>query len=254
MTKAPDARKVYEGPDKKSLLFYLSSYGRYREVNEFLREHYLPKTGSINALLVGIGRDTNMKSCGGANCAASHIEFAEMLERSGKEYRMTVLDVDKEAIKAAKNRNFIFTSDEEYDGAEGTVPVPETFRKKRAAGEIKFVEGDIVTADISQYGPFDVVQCFNVLCHVVTSPFEENHMLNEIRYDTIRSAMSNMARNTRQGGIIVIDDVIEYDDISDIRSPGHSIILSLANEEEMKMMPVNKLCKGKDYLFFRKGN
>jgi hypothetical protein len=207
-------------------------------------EGYLRGKKKLNALLVGVGAD-QYDPFGGALCASSPFELGELLERQGKDYSMTILDINEKALKEPETRKRIFTCP--GDRGKGT-PISETFKRKRKEGEIKFVKGDVVTADLGPNGPFDLVQCLNVLYYIP----REGNTAEENNNSTIL-AVWNMARNVSKGGVMLLNDPLFCDKEGNLTGTVQYLVNGPLRDEMHitleKVLPYNPR---KAYLFFKK--
>lgn len=224
-----DARKEYNGPNVYSDNFNCSSFGRIPELNNNLRDYIEHMNSNPNVLHVGVGADNDTRGL----CASGPFEIAAILEGLDKvDYRMTILDFNKKNLDMAVKRETIFYKlkddplrtdlwkqylrDTKQNGNSMIISgneilfanIPSLFRKKKESGEVRFVEGDIVTADLSSHDPFDLIHCMNILGHL----FEENR--NKIDYktacqvadDAIFLALNNVAKNMKTGAVLIVDD------------------------------------------------
>ena len=219
-------------PRKKSSISYHTIYKRHNIVNWKLAGYVEDMGPDVNALLVGTGRQT-MKTY-----PTEHIELSNLL--SEKDYRMTILDSDARALHDAVK----------IDGAVDEITMewvepPLSFHRKKKNYEVSFVLGDIVTFDLSPYGPFDIVQCLNVLRHV--GPEYDAKAANE----AATLGILNMSRNMKKGGIMVIDDIrYNLPNLSHYRrKPGKRLLKELGLEEAEE--PIKSPEKS-FYLFYRK--
>jgi|GEM_PF-4932188 len=175
-------------PRKKSSVSYHTICKRHELANWKMAKYVEEMGRNVNALLVGTGRQTIKWY------PTEHIELANLLRE--KDYKMTVLDRDARALHDAVKIDGV--ADEL---AMEWVEPPRSFHRKKENGEINFVLGDIVTFNLSPYGPFDIVQCLDVLRHV--GPEYDAKAANE----AVTLGILNMSRNMKRGGIMVIDDV-----------------------------------------------
>lgn len=196
-------------------------------------------------LLVGLGYDNEpLMGC------VEPFKVAAHLEGRGIDYRMTLVDIVPDVIADVRNKTTVYVSARQYSGEvlesmdrewnkylsdtkqAGRIlfenepgmqfydyllnsppdaymtaelylkrgvyaaSVSPQFRTKLASGEIKLVEGDIAKADIGDPEGYDAVELTNVL---YLMPRAGQQL-----------ALGNVARNTRQGGLILLNDIGGY--------------------------------------------
>lgn len=74
--------------------------------------------------------------------------------------------------------------------------IPKGFREKLQTGEVSLENDDIAIAELSSHGPFDYVECTNVLYHLPT----DGQML----------ALANITFSLNAGGLVLINDMGDY--------------------------------------------
>ncbi len=166
-----------------------SCFGRHYILNPALEEIVSGLSKKPNVLYVGVGRDDArfMNSC-----ASGPIELAAMLGYFGKDYRMTILDLNEDNLKQAEEKEEIWLKPRRsprsrlemwgnylrYVGAvqRRTIrygdevlcaEVPQEFRQKIKKNQVSFVRDDIVTMDpLKKEERYELVHCLNVLVHL----------------------------------------------------------------------------------------
>lgn len=195
---------------------------RHPVVDNYL-DGFMGNYGSkVNALLVGVGKKSAQTDTG----AVRHVELARKFTEAQKDYEMTILDVDRAALDEARNRG---------------------------GSRMKYAEGDIVTMDLSKYGPFDYTECLNVLEHVGTD--ESGDAVDNQRL----LAVSNIARNTNRGGLIVLDNIRngQWDGLTQPDDTGTNIDI-VVSKDAMSAMGIKldaklrRSTRSISYLFYRK--
>jgi SAM-dependent methyltransferase len=240
-----------------------SHFGRHATLNQF-RTMYcrsLDKRGP-NILYVGTGTDNPAERL----CASGPFEIAALLENMCFfDYRMTLIDINKRNLETAQKRDEIFTHEptaewkaylqrtaqckeikSKPDEISLSAKIPETFRRKRSEGEIKFTVGDAVTTDFRQHEPFDMIECFNVLCYI-----DKQHK------DATLLALYNLVSALQPGGILLIDDVRFYDMYD--YTPTHGTFIR-DRIKQVRVLPIDLICeemgatRADRYLVYRKRN
>jgi SAM-dependent methyltransferase len=219
----------YTGPNLNFENSNLAVFGRHSPVRDTIRD-FIRSRKNVNILYVGLGLDNH----GLTLCASGPFELAAMCEGNGTDYRMTLVDVQKDNLDAARIRQVVFALNFEARYIAENLPmfeelkpetaagrlrawkeylsdtrqdgfmlqdncnvlyagIPVTFDNKRRAGEITFIEGDIVYADLARCGPYDLVHCLNVLDYIQ----HEGAMMR---------ALSNIGSNLKADGLAVADD------------------------------------------------
>lgn len=121
-------------------------------------KNYLGKMSEqVDLLLVGPG-----------NPPVRYQEVVRNLEETGKDYIMTVLDINKDCLDAVKGQT------------------PE-------GRNVTYQQGNVVDAKLD--GKFDMIDCLMTLCHLDSS-------------GEIASAMRNMAGSLKQGGVLAVDNIL----------------------------------------------
>lgn len=194
-----------------------SFFGRHSDLDPLVEKILSDIPSPINIAFVGIGRDAQK---GKTACASGPFELAALLEYMQKDYQMTLIDLSGDSLMAAQNREDIFGSvkvddPRQYikhtgfnplikklpDGQEiFEFPIPSSFKTKRETGEIRFIQGDIVSGDFSNLPQHQFVNCLNVLPHLYDDLHDQMPLL-----DRTSSAIKNLFSNTSQGGIILLE-------------------------------------------------
>ena len=181
-----------------------------------------------NILHVGVGRRYQFPptATGGINsegtpvCGTHPLEIAAILEGLSKDHQMTILDIDAENLALIKNAETFPVEQEarfrnrslqrylrntrQTHADYNLINIPETFKRKRASGEIRFLEGDVVISDLSSYGPFDFIQCLNVFFHL---PFQYRGSSNDgAGREILTLALYNLIRNLHQNGVLLAEE------------------------------------------------
>jgi len=213
-------------PREKNKVCFETFYDRHPVVNRYLEKYVKTLGKDINALIVGIGRENDEGS------PSEHIELANIFYN--KDYKLTIIDYDAQALYDAVK------IDDVLGGASiEWVEQPKIFNRKKKDGDIRFVLDDIVTADLKPYGPFDIIHCINVLCHIGNS---DNEAI---------LALWNMARNMKAGGLMIVDDANRGDEPTLFKSRLNRTILKEMQLKSIKKPVYNKE-EGITYYFYRK--
>ena len=257
--------------------FTKSFFGRSYPAAGLIRDYLRSMGQGPNVAIIGVGRDYQEHD----HCASGPFELAGTLEGLDKiDYRMAIVDILHVILEEARNRERIWykslspitldPADQLWNqylrdtkqrgsrrkGTNGvlkTARVPRLFQKKAETGEVCFVQGDIVTADIGHYGPFDYIQCFEVLVHLY--PFDSpqtdggDDILNQA-HESLILAVHNMARNLRKGGILAVDDGHRLEADWDSRTSAR--IEGLENKMGIKLLETAGWSSKHDYLFYQK--
>lgn len=152
------------------------------------------------------GKEVNFLLVGPGTDGARENDIRKHLE--GKDFRLTVLDINQENLK-----------DRQTDGRSD------------------YVQGDVVTADLSGYGPFDLVECLMVLPWV--DPGEAKV-----------EAMRNMAGSMKKDGVMIVDDLFHNDPESSIEALMAPLLSSVGLVRDRKIP--KEYSSGIPYLFYRK--
>jgi hypothetical protein len=230
---------LYTGPDK-SWNYTKCNFGRYPEIDLFIREYFSKLPNNPNILCVGVGMNEERNSSG-----TLPIELSSILESQGKDYKMTIIDTESRILNMLKNKKEIsFELDYHLSQKSGDLEIliednwnswvrylqdtrqeipnlnclmkeahdkggieeialssklPSKYVDKIGNGDVSFVCGDVITYDLSSFGPFDFIHCLNILCHI---PSEHGWVNTEV----LDIALNNMIKNLRKGGILLVDD------------------------------------------------
>jgi hypothetical protein len=229
---------LYTGPDK-SQNYTLCKFGRYPEIDSFIREYFSQLPTIPNILCVGIGMNKEGNSSG-----TLPIELSSILESKEKDYKIAIIDTESRVLKMLKNKKEVsFGLDYYFSPESGSLEVlreedwnswvrylqdthqeipdltclieeahnksieeialssklPSRYVDKIGNGDVSFVCGDVITYDLSSLGPFDFIHCLNILCHI---PSEQGWTKGEI----LDRALNNMIKPLRKGGILLVDD------------------------------------------------
>ena len=216
----------YKCPFMEGDNFSTYFFGRHSKLEDRLRDCVVPMKSDANILYVGVGKDGDK---GVVRCASGPFEIAAILEGlEKKDYRMTIMDIDRESLEIVRTREEVFYQSfnrgdsirdiiwEQYlrdigldecidtmgDKIIRRAKIPKLFEQKRKEGFINFIPGDIVTTNIKPHGPFDLVHCVNVLDHL----YDETSHNGKIADNALILAVYNMARNMSKNGILIVND------------------------------------------------
>lgn len=185
---------------------------RYPHLDDHIRKIVGNLPSNPNVLYVGVGRSKYGKD---ETAASGCFELASILQACGKDYRMTLLDADRDTLEKAMNQDTISFSEIQPDdprnkllqnylrdtaqkirkkGFFGDVycaSVPQSFSTKRISGDIKQLEADIVRDNIN-HGPYDFIHCLSVIPHI------ENSSVKLV-------ALHNLGNSLKKGGRMLIE-------------------------------------------------
>ena len=214
-----------------------TDFSRGRLANQVLERKILPVIGGIvDILLIGIGMDGDP-----IYGSSEPYRISGFMEGKCRDYRMTIVDKNSSVIDDVKSRRRLFISNSMYEthkwygrewdsflretGQNGELVhelvdglklakyvlkyedlltrylksgfrmagIPKQFRKKLESGEVSLVNADIATVDLSDQNGFDFVSCPNIL-----------YLLPA---DGQKLAVYNIARNTKNKGIVLTNDL-----------------------------------------------